>query len=319
VAGGGAAAAGAGAGTLGMLGRLLPAGLGAWLGFTAGSNPIATDAQEREAMSHEGGAPLPRAGQDRTVGDWLGETWQKAHGWLGGGTVPSPGDPNSPRGIRNNNPLNLSYLPGQIGVLGREQGNNQQFGVYQDMESGVAASMRQLLRYQENNGLTTVRQLVQKWTSEPGVDHTAYINDVARAIGVGADQPIDLRQQRVAEAYIQAAARHESGAVSAEAVSKGVARALGGTASPAPNMAGTGVPRVDVSALDPALRGGLRAPSAAARLASADGSTSNVSNVVSVGTVIVNTKATDAAGIGRDIAGALKKYSYANQANTGLS
>lgn len=40
---------------------------------------------------------------------------------------------------------------------------------------------------------------------------------------------------------------------------------------------------------------------------------------VSVGQVIVNTQATDAQGIARDIGGALKSYSYANQAIQGVS
>jgi hypothetical protein len=314
--GGGAAAAGGGAaaGGLGaLLARLLPPALGAYLGFSVGSNPLATDEQEREAMSHEGEAPRPLPRQGRTLMDWLGGLG----GWSGA-TVPSPGDPSSPRGIRNNNPLNLSYMPGQIGVLGREQGNNQQFGVYPDMETGIAANMRQLLRYQDNYGLKTVRQLVEKWTSEPGVDHSKYIDDVAHALGVGPDTAIvDLHQQRMAEAYIQAAARHESGAVSAEAVTRGVARALGNTETT--NVArGGSAPALGTPALDPGMRSGLRQP-ARAMLSSNGGGGGTVSNVVSVGTVIVNTKATDANGIGRDIAGALKKYAYANQANTGLA
>lgn len=306
-------------GLLGAVGggaAALPAWLGAYLGFKLGSNPIATDEQEREAMSHEGGPPLPRMGQERTVGDWMEEQWRRATGWAGGATVPSPGT-GPTRGQRNNNPLNLSYMPGQIGVLGREEGGNHQFGVFPDMETGVAANMRQLLRYQENNGLNTVRQLVEKWTSEPGVDHTQYINDVARAIGVGPDTPIDLRQQQVAEAYIRAAALHESGAVSPEAVSKGVSMGLGNWARSAPpSMPST--PRPDISSLDPGLRYGMRTPAAAAYSpASATGAAN--SNTVNVGTVVVNTQATDASGIARDISGALRKYAFVNQANTGLA
>lgn len=46
--------------------------------------------------------------------------------------------------------------------------------------------------------------------------------------------------------------------------------------------------------------------------------TNNVSSDVSVGTIVVNTQATDAPGIARDIGNALQSYQFANQANIGL-
>lgn len=126
------------------------------------------------------------------------------------------------RGIRNNNPLNLEYRPGQ-GAIGRDP----RFGVYHTMEEGLAADAKQLWIDQDKHGLKTVRELVSYWVSDPKADLGSYIADVARAIGVSPDQPIDIHNQRILESYLGAAAKHESGAVDPATIHRGVAMALG--------------------------------------------------------------------------------------------
>jgi hypothetical protein len=165
--------------------------------------------------------------------------WYDPRRWFGSdgyeptqnnGGLTDPANPGaSTRGVRNNNPLNLSYLPGQEGELGRESGANHQFGVFKDMASGIAAEVKQLWRYEER-GLNTVRGIVGRWVSDPNFDDTGYVKDVAKSIGVSPDAVIDLHDAKTAAAYIRAAAKHESGAVPDADIARGVAQALGNSA-----------------------------------------------------------------------------------------
>lgn len=96
-----------------------------------------------------------------------------------------------PRGIRNNNPGNLEYLPegrawrGQIGSDGR-------FGIYDSSANGVRAIGQQLLKY-ARGGADNVRELISKWA--PGHENPtdAYVRSVASALGVGPSDRIDVR------------------------------------------------------------------------------------------------------------------------------
>jgi len=56
-----------------------------------------------------------------------------------------------------------------------------------------------------------------------------------------------------------------------------------------------------------------------ARSQASNGSTSTTSNDVKIGQVIVQTKATDAVNIAKDIGPAVQKYAFTVQANTGLN
>jgi hypothetical protein len=175
--------------------------------------------------------------------------WNPGSWWRGGGagsdTVPSRGPAGAARGIRNFNPLNLGYLPNQPSVLGREEGGDHRFGVFSSMAAGIAAELRQLALYQ-GSGLKTVHDLVKRWVSDPMFDQSSYERDVARSIGVGVNDPINIRDPATAAAYFRAAAPHESGPVSDTDIASGVRMGLGyrdvaGAAGP------TGHVQVDVT------------------------------------------------------------------------
>lgn len=138
-----------------------------------------------------------------------------------GGAVQQASMPNLPnvsrpgtatRGIRNNNPLNLSVAPGQEGLVGRDA----QFGVYGSMQQGVAAAAKQLERYQDVYGLTTIAQIIERWSpgNAPGntpAKTAAYIAQVAARVGVAANQPINLHDPVIMRKLVAAMARVEVG------------------------------------------------------------------------------------------------------------
>ena len=136
------------------------------------------------------------------------------------------GDPASvPRGIRNNNPLNLGYVPGQGAI-----GSDGRFGIYKTMADGVAAEERQLLRYQDQ-GDDTVSKIINRWApSSDGNDTKAYVDAVTRDTGFGANDKLNLRDPDQAQRLIWSMSKHENGrAADGRAIQSGVDQALNGS------------------------------------------------------------------------------------------
>ncbi len=95
------------------------------------------------------GAPLdqPNAPRVESFGHLASRLW---HGIVGGSA--------ETRGMRNNNPLNLEYRPGQQGIDPNAPSDGR-FGHYVSMEAGVASATRQMLAYQDRDHLNTVAQI----------------------------------------------------------------------------------------------------------------------------------------------------------------
>jgi hypothetical protein len=134
-----------------------------------------------------------------------------------GGEVPvlraAPGqDPNEVRGVRTNNPLNLSFAnqPNAIGTDGR-------FAVFQTPEEGVAASVRQLQLYGQR-GLNTIDQIVSRWAPPSENNTPAYIQAVAQRVGVSPNQEIDLSDPNIMRRLVNAMSVQEVGRVIPEDV-----------------------------------------------------------------------------------------------------
>ena len=154
-----------------------------------------------------------------------------------------------PRGIRNNNPLNLSYVPGQ-GALG----SDGKFGQYGSMEAGIAASTRQLLQYQKQ-GDNTLIKIIRRWaphTDENGnvINDTAgYITDVSEETGFEPNQQLNLSDPSVMARVERAMAMREDGrryAPGADVFDRGVSQGMAGPYSGSPAPAGGGTSKVEV-------------------------------------------------------------------------
>lgn len=109
-------------------------------------------------------------------------------------------------GQRQNNPGNLTFA----GQPGAQPGQGNRFAAFPDMPTGVAANAAQLALYQTQHGINTVRGAVTRWVGDPKADLTSYVGDIAKALGVGPDDPIDLTNPDVQAKFIQAQFPHES-------------------------------------------------------------------------------------------------------------
>lgn len=181
-------------------------------------------------------------------------------GQIPAGTT-SPGT-GTTRAERNNNPGNLNFA-GQSGAT-LEDGSNARFAKFGSTAEGVSALAKQLQRYGER-GLDTISKIINKYAPSSENDTQAYIDALAKRLGVSGDQKLDLSDSATLTGLIKGIARHEAGSdyLSDSDVMTGLSMAgvKGGGSQQAPNM--------------------------------------------SIGEVKVYTQATDANGIARDMRGAI--------------
>jgi hypothetical protein len=128
---------------------------------------------------------------------------------------PVPGQPSvpmAPRGIRNNNPGNLTPLPngqkwdGQTGV---DKGGDDTFA---SPAAGDRAAGINLQNQQKLHGLNTVQGIIAKYAPQKAGNNTAnYTAYVAKALGVRPDQPINLQDPQTLQKFKQAVYQFENG------------------------------------------------------------------------------------------------------------
>jgi hypothetical protein len=95
-----------------------------------------------------------------------------------------------PRGIRNNNPLNIRRSKDQWKGLADAQ-TDRAFCQFKSLEYGWRAAFYLLTRtYYHKYRLYTIRTIIRRW-APPGENNTeAYIANVSRLTGIDPDEPI---------------------------------------------------------------------------------------------------------------------------------
>lgn len=132
-----------------------------------------------------------------------------------------------PRGIRNKNPGNID----RTGILWQGMALTQtdpRFCVFTDMFWGIRALGKCLLTDEDEHDLHTVRQIIDRWAPPTENQTTIYVQDVAKDMGVGTDDQVNLHDHANLCSMIEAISRHENGGdflVSAD-VTKGASLAL---------------------------------------------------------------------------------------------
>lgn len=122
-----------------------------------------------------------------------------------------------PLGIRNNNPGNLRTGPGSS------------FGRYATPLEGLTAMARNLQSY-SRRGLNTIQAIITRWAPPSENDTAGYIRDVARELGVGARDRLNLQDPETLKKLMAAIVQHENGKnpYSGALMSSAAAQALGG-------------------------------------------------------------------------------------------
>ncbi|WP_347299585.1 hypothetical protein, partial [Clostridium perfringens] len=137
------------------------------------------------------------------------------------------GNSSAARGLRNNNPGNIEASDknpweGQTGSDGR-------FAKFETPEHGIRALGKNLLAYQAK-GFDTIAEIVNRWApASDGNNTDAYIKALCGALGVGANEQVDMSNPRTLAALCAGIVKHENGSqpYSDEQIGAGVSAALG--------------------------------------------------------------------------------------------
>lgn len=124
---------------------------------------------------------------------------------------------NRPRAVRNNNPTNIKIGDPWEGLANRSEMTAEQraeatFAVFRESKWGFRASAKLLQAYQTKHGLRSIRAIIARWApNSDGNDAAGYARQVAKAVGVGVDDPIDVTLYATAFPMIKAMATIEAG------------------------------------------------------------------------------------------------------------
>ena len=121
----------------------------------------------------------------------------------------------TPRGVRNHNPGNIDRSA-RMTWRGEDRSDaalqrEPRFCVFRTPEHGFRALAVLLRNYGRLHKLRTVRGVIHRWAPPIENDTGAYVRQVAQALDVAADTPIDLEDREVLYKLARAIARHENG------------------------------------------------------------------------------------------------------------
>ena len=103
-----------------------------------------------------------------------------------------------PRGIRNNNPLNIRKSKDKWKGLSLTQ-NDPSFCQFESLEYGWRAAFYLLTRtYYHKYRLYTIRAIISKWAPPCENNSKAYVENVSRLTGIDPDEPIGIPSERPA-------------------------------------------------------------------------------------------------------------------------
>lgn len=134
-----------------------------------------------------------------------------------------------PRGIRNNNPLNIRKSKIQWMGLANKQ-TDPSFCVFMSMEWGVRAACKIIQTYILRHKINTVRGIIHRWAPpSDGNDTGAYVRAVCKGSGMFPETCIDANDSNALERLLFQMAKVECGyEVPANTIRRGVRLAFYG-------------------------------------------------------------------------------------------
>ncbi len=113
-----------------------------------------------------------------------------------------------PRGIRNNNPMNIEYGDDHWQGL---TGSDGRFAVFKDMKWGVRAATVILINYQRKYKLETIQDLIFRWAPPHENASDSYADAVASHVGVDVLQKVDVLDPAIMLPMLKAMITVENG------------------------------------------------------------------------------------------------------------
>lgn len=118
-----------------------------------------------------------------------------------------------PRGIRNNNPLNIRIGNTWLGERHPSECDDPSFEQFISMEYGLRAAFCILRRYIKHYHRNTISQVISSWAPSNENDTSRYIDFVSKKAKCAADAVILFEDKATMCAIVQAMAQYECGDV----------------------------------------------------------------------------------------------------------
>lgn len=114
-----------------------------------------------------------------------------------------------PRGIRNHNPGNIEFGYQWLGLADKQL--DERFATFKRPEFGLRAIGRILRAYQRRYNLHTIRGMITRWAPPHENPTNRYVDYIARKLGVGPDEKIDVCAPGVMRKFIEGIVQFENG------------------------------------------------------------------------------------------------------------
>lgn len=132
-----------------------------------------------------------------------------------------------PRGIRNNNPLNIRIGNAWVGEV--EHPTDNQFEQFTSMVYGLRAGFIILRRYIERYHIDSIEGIISRWAPNNENNTGKYIMTVSSMMGVSPSTKINFRDEGAMTALVAAMVKVECGCeVDAQEISAGYRMAING-------------------------------------------------------------------------------------------
>lgn len=114
-----------------------------------------------------------------------------------------------PRGIRNNNPLNIRI--GNVWLGEVQKPTDKSFEQFISMEYGIRAGFIILRRYIRRYGIDTISEIVSRWAPTSENNTAAYVSRVSQLTGIAPDLPLRFEDKPTMVALVDAMIQVECG------------------------------------------------------------------------------------------------------------
>jgi hypothetical protein len=112
-----------------------------------------------------------------------------------------------PRGIRNNNPLNIEW--NSVNNWNGQTGSDGRFSIFDKPESGIRAGAKILDSYAKR-GIITIQKIIETWAPASENNVQAYVNHVSQLMGRSANTVV-VKMAGDYVPLIAAMIKHENG------------------------------------------------------------------------------------------------------------
>lgn len=117
-----------------------------------------------------------------------------------------------PRGLRNNNPLNIEKTKGKNPWKGEiVPSTDSRFAQFTSIAYGYRAAFKLLNNYQRKYGLDTLRKLISRWAPSTENNTDKYVEFVAERSLVSPDVRITTTNKDIMIAVVAAMSAYENG------------------------------------------------------------------------------------------------------------